>query len=442
MKPEEEKQIIKQAGLEDEIFRLKNVQSFYPGTKIKNGVDTGEPCMIIGVTKKEKLENIKPSDLIPSVLNNNIKTDIVEEEEVLRYGSCGASNVLGEGVAPSGACSGHDYNSDSSPFSNSQGGVSIGPNDPRRSWSGTLGLIAKDKTDSKLVALSNNHVLGDYVDTNYSSLGCYLDNGELSDYFKVDSSLRPVVENIIRSPSVSDSIGSNFVNLGKVKRSIPTKWGKVELPINTVDAGIVELGSNIQPMTNLAHFSSEALQVSHARVGARVFKSGRTTGVTGVSEDISNPTRIVSTNYTVAISSGCGDGLKTKFTDCIKFNWNSSLESNWEFFSYAGDSGSAIMMEDGGEKKLVGLLFAGTYFSSSAHVPNPPYGTGIACKIQNVFDSLNLEPWNGNVVCDSDSPFVRVNGRCYENTLIKKEKSLVSHTESLSFSDIDSCENI
>ena len=82
MKPEEEKEIIRLAGLKDGIFDLKNVQSFYPGTKVKNGVDTGEPCMIIGVTKKEDINKLDPKDWIPSNLANGIKTDIVEEDEI------------------------------------------------------------------------------------------------------------------------------------------------------------------------------------------------------------------------------------------------------------------------------------------------------------------------------------------------------------------------
>lgn len=439
MKPEEEKEIIRLAGLKDGIFDLKNVQSFYPGTKVKNGVDTGEPCMIIGVTKKEDINKLDPKDWIPSNLANGIKTDIVEEDEIFRFGSCGLSSVIGPNAAPTGACEGHDYNSDSQPFSNLQGGISIGPKDSDRAWSGTLGIIAKDKTDSKLVALSNNHVLGDYVDTNHSSLGCYLENGELADSFKVDDSMQPIVENVIQTPSVPDSKGSSSIDLGKVKRCVPTKWGSGVLPANTVDAGIVELNAEIQPMTDLAYLTEDSLRIAEAKVGARVSKSGRTTGVTGVSDSVSNPTRIVSTNYTVAIGSGCGDGLKTKFTDCIKFNWNSSIDNNWEFFSYAGDSGSAVLMDENQEKKLIGLLFAGTYFSKTSSMPNPPYGTGIACKIQNVFDALNLETWNGNVICDSESQFLKVNGKCYQNTSFQKPKDSITHTQAEEYQTLDAC---
>ena len=440
MNQDQEKQIIERSGIEDGIFDLKNVQSFYPGTKIKNGVDTGEPCMVIGVTKKENIENLEGKDLIPGVLGGSVKTDIVEESEISRYGGCAGRETIGTNSVPSGPCDGHDYKKSGDPFINAHGGISIGPSDSLRLWSGTLGFIARDKIDKKLVGVSNNHVLGDYVDTFYSHLGCYLDGEEVLDAFKVDKNLKPIVENIIQTPSVPDATGGSVV-LGKVKRSIPTKWGSGWLPDNTVDAGIVELSESIQPMVDLTGLSEDALTVGEAKIGARVSKSGRTTGVTGVSDEVSNPTTIVSTNYTVAISSGCGDGLKTKFSNCIKFNWNAGRNNNWEFFSYAGDSGSAIMMDDSGQKKLIGLLFAGTHFSSSNNMPNPPYGTGVACKIDSVFNALNIEPWNGRVVCANDSNFIKINGSCYKSSRAEKPIQQVTHTEHAGHATEEQCLN-
>jgi hypothetical protein len=431
---EQEKEILRRARVSDSLFDLNNVQSFYPGTKIKNGVDTGEPCLVVGVTKKVRSEDLRNEDLIPELIGDNLQTDVVEESELSRFGNCGLSESLGQGVPPYGPCDGHDYNSSGDPFANALGGISIGPNDPLRRWSGTLGFIAKDVTDSKLVGVSNNHVLGDYVDTDYSPLGCYLENGELLDEFKLNEDMSPLVQNMIQTPSVPDS-SRNSVILGEVKRAIATKWGSSVLPANTVDAAIVELTEDIHPMTDLAHLSESALKVAVAKIGERVSKSGRTTGVTGVSSS----TRIVSTNYTVAIGSGCEDGLKTKFTDCIKFNWNAERSNNWEFFSYAGDSGSAIMMDEATGSSLVGLLFAGTYFQNSTSMPNPPYGTGVACKIQNVFSALNIEAWNGNVICGANSRFVKVNGRCYRNSNTSKPLELISHQNHEKYGTLGEC---
>jgi len=53
MTPEEEKRIIDRSRVDDGIFDMQNVQSFYPGTKIKNGVDTGEPCLGCWCDEKE-----------------------------------------------------------------------------------------------------------------------------------------------------------------------------------------------------------------------------------------------------------------------------------------------------------------------------------------------------------------------------------------------------
>ena len=158
MNPAEEREILSRASVDDSLFAKKNVQSYYPGTKVSNGVDTGEPCLIVGVTKKIDSVSLSKKDLIPLVLGDNIKTDVVEEPEITRYGSCGSRGHLGSGNAPNGPCDGHAFNSEGNPYKNAQGGISIGPSDPGRAWSGTLSLIVRDKSDGKLVGLSNNHV--------------------------------------------------------------------------------------------------------------------------------------------------------------------------------------------------------------------------------------------------------------------------------------------
>jgi hypothetical protein len=430
MNSETEKQIIERSGVDQSnILEMQNVQSYYPGTKVSNGVDTGEECMIVGVVKKVNKGNLKSEDLVPDVLDNGVKTDVIEESDIQRYGFCGTKSLLGARAAPYGPCTGHVFGEDQKPFKKIRGGVSIGPSLEEHHWTGTLGIVARDKDDGSLVGLTNNHVLGDYMDPDHEYLGCYSDGEFLPDLYRVDQNLKPIEEKVIQTPSYRDANGTSM-RLGTVKKSVPTKWGKSysNLPSNKVDAGTIRLDPGIQPVTYLQGLLPGPFKVGEARQGERVAKSGRTTGVTGLM-DIDSPTRIVSSNYTVGVYSGCGDGLFAKFSDCIKFTWNPHSNQDWEWFSYAGDSGSAVLMNDNGEHKLVGLLFAGTHFQSDAHVPNPPYGTGVACKIQNVFEDLNLEAWDGKVVCDSSGQFINIDGQCYINTENKKNKSKITHSE-------------
>ena len=432
-----EKTILDRAKVDDSIFDMKNVQSFYPGTKVSKGKDTGTPCIVIGVKRKEPGESLSEKDIIPKFLSGGIETDVIEEGNIDRYGLCGSMGHL-SGLAPSGVCDGHDY-FEGNPYSNIQGGISIGPSGDSRTWSGTLGLIVRDKISGKLVGISNNHVLGDYIDERFEIIDCFKRNGELMDIFKLNSSSLPVVENSIQTPSQSDASSGEMI-VGRVGRCVPTKWGNLpSLPVNTVDAGIIELSENVSPMVDVAHLNFKPVKVGAAESGKNVKKSGRTTGVTGVS-DLSSKAVIVSTNYTVSVGSGCGGGLRAKFADCIKIDWNNSRNNKWEWFSCAGDSGSSIFMErDGLDDVLVGTLFAGTSFQNSQNIPNPPYGSSIACKIQNVFNELSLEPWEGEVICSSENQIIKVNGQCYSNTRSIKPPELVSHNNFSEVASLDEC---
>jgi len=428
---EQEKTVLDKAKVDDSIFDMRNVQSFYPGTKVVNGEDTGEPCIVVGVKKKEPGESLSKKDVIPKFLSGGVETDVIEEGDIDRYGLCGSREYL-SGSIPSGACDGHDYG-ENGVYNNVQGGISIGPVGDARTWSGTLGLIVRDKTSGRLVGISNNHVLGDYIDTQFEIIDCFKRDGDLLDIFKLDSNSIPLVENLIQTPSQKDSFSDSMV-IGRVAKCIPTKWGKSSnLPNNIVDAGIIELNENASPMINVAHLSSSPVSVGAAKTGRKVKKSGRTTGVTGISGDSSNAI-IVSTNYTVSVGSGCGDGLRAKFSDCVKINWDN------EWFSYAGDSGASIFMEEEGmDDVLIGTLFAGTSFQNSQNVPNPPYGASVACKIRNVFDLLELEPWEGRVICGTEDEIIRINGGCYINTGTKKPVDTVSHRNFSKVGSVDEC---
>ena len=50
---------------ERELLSKKNVSVVFDGTRIKNGVDTMEPCVVVGVECKMSLNDIHDDDLIP-----------------------------------------------------------------------------------------------------------------------------------------------------------------------------------------------------------------------------------------------------------------------------------------------------------------------------------------------------------------------------------------
>lgn len=66
-----------------ELRAKKNVVSIGRGHKRVGGVDTGRPCITIGVKKKLPLADLTAEDVIPKMLGNEPEeTDIVEVGEI------------------------------------------------------------------------------------------------------------------------------------------------------------------------------------------------------------------------------------------------------------------------------------------------------------------------------------------------------------------------
>lgn len=62
-----------------ELLTKKNVVSVGKGHKKVNGVDTGIPCIIVGVRKKLPLSKLSARDIIPKFLGNpGLETDVIE----------------------------------------------------------------------------------------------------------------------------------------------------------------------------------------------------------------------------------------------------------------------------------------------------------------------------------------------------------------------------
>jgi hypothetical protein len=118
----------------DYLLDKKNVNLIYLGTKTKKGQPTGERSIVVGVTKKIPLEELDENDVIPKVLNEWIKTDVVE---------------LGE-IKPLNIENQEKHR----PLI---GGISIGP---ESGGGGTLGCIVN--LEGEKYALTNMHVV-DYA---------------------------------------------------------------------------------------------------------------------------------------------------------------------------------------------------------------------------------------------------------------------------------------
>jgi len=371
-----------------EIFATKpNFVAAFAGTKITGGIDTGEPCLVIGVHQKIGAAELAEEDQMPSVLPDGVITDIIEMPKFEAFPTC--TDGSGDGCPP------HDEKH--RPL---QGGTSA---IEETGTACTLGLVVKDSTTGNLVALTNNHCVGLLYDTNYS--------------VPTYGSSSVVGKNMLQ-PSPSD--GGDVADLyGTVVRAVAMKFDAGQ--DNLVDCGISSIGVNdastIIMDVNDGPYSFAL--TSEYTVGTELYKSGRTTGVTP-------PPDLTITNDDALVLISYGPGAN----DDAYFNHVIIYESSTRA-TQGGDSGAAMLALIGGSYKVASLNFAGNSLGTIS----------VGCHIADVASELNIEAWDGNiVVAESASPVISVNGVCYER--IGDTADSITHIAGDSYSTCLACEEV
>jgi hypothetical protein len=207
-------------------------------------------------------------------------------------------------------------------------GVSIGN---YRITAGTLGLVVRDKTTKKPLILSNNHVLTQIT------RGM---EGEIGD---------PIIQ-----PGSYD--GGSYPNdmVGKLLRFVSIKRPPES---NLVDAAVASCDVDVKELEIMD--IGKVVGVRTAKVGEKIFKSGRTSGLT--------QSTIFDDNATIKVYGYYSPDSYAIFED--------QLISSTPLMR-PGDSGSVWITED---KNVVGLGFAGSDTMSCAN------------KIENVINLLGIE---------------------------------------------------
>ena len=307
-----------------------NVITCGVGFKETEGVITEEPAVVVGVKRKVPQAQLSAQDMVPKVLSQDVKSDVVEVGEI------------------------RAFQGPTDRWRPAPGGVSIGHH---AITAGTLGcLVAKN---NQIFILSNNHVL---ANSNNAQIG--------------DAVLQPGRHD---GGTMADQIGT-------LAEFVPIDFG--DLPVDCgIATGVEELLNAVakalgsrhrisafqeSPGTNLVDcalalptspdlVNKEILNIGvpkgarQATLGTAVQKSGRTTGhTTG---------QIIQIDVTVQVA--YGTQIAT-FTDQLMAG----------AMSAGGDSGSAVLDDEG---YVVGLLFAG---SETTTIINP---------IQAVLDALNVQ---------------------------------------------------
>jgi hypothetical protein len=211
--------------------------------------------------------------------------------------------------------------------------------------SGTIGGWVWDPTDDTFVMLSNYHIFNPVFGPNFP---------------------HPIVQ-----PSLEDG-GTSADIIGQVKRGIVLRNANTGL-INTVDCAIGEPTGIDLVQANVLEIGPAVFAIETAVMDMPVQKFGQTTQHT--SGEVVDPD--FATLVFLDISAYW-------FTDCFLVEADGG--SDW---ASGGDSGSIVFAQTPlhdfpGIKPAVGLHFA----SLNDQI-------GLACRIENVFDQLDLEP-----ICD------------------------------------------
>ena len=269
----------------EDLLSKENVVGYGIGKKTSNGKTSSKDSLIVFVTAKVDVDNLSPSDLVPSKIGD-IETDIVEVGQVFAQ----SDPSLKKKVRPA------------------EGGYSVGH---YKITAGTLGTCVVDRNPApgvpkRYYILSNNHVL---ANSNNANIG-----------------------DPIYQPGPYDG-GTKKCTIAKLARFVPIQFNNNRC--NYVDAAIAE--GDLCDLDREIYWSGYVNEVSWAKVGDILHKTGRTTGhTTG---------KVLAINATINVN--YGGGKIGKFCRQIITTGMSA----------GGDSGSVTLNEQG---QGVGLLFAGS----------------------------------------------------------------------------------
>jgi len=310
----------------------RNVVGCGVGYKIKGDQMTTTPSVVVSVTKKIAASALSASDLIPTQVNGAL-TDVIETGEIIAHGF--ARNAATRPLRP---------------------GVSIGL---ANGSTGTLGAFVRK--GGLIYALSNNHVL---AMLNQAAPGSAIvqpgaaDGGTLAQQVATLAEYVPISlleEAVATAAAASQSTGPT--GFAAILAALLEFLGSLFSPRtstppppppmpqgNRVDAALALPIAGIGVDPNIVDLGSPPAGIIEPQLGMKVFKSGRTTGVT----------EAIITQLDVTVNVRYGN-QSARFAGQIMTTP----------FSQPGDSGSLALDF---QRNAVGLLFSG---STQVSVLNP-----------------------------------------------------------------------
>lgn len=382
-----------------------NITSISYGYKHVNNIQTDELCVVYTVKEKKSISELLPSEIISktiSIDNTIVKTDV---KELYSIELLACNPVCGQVAGPSSAAN-RAY---TRPL---KGGLSITSTNTVTTV-GTMGFIAVHTATNTLVGVTNNHVV---IQDAY--IACNRGNSSPfeNEYQPINSVYQNGEAGIIPPPNYT---------IGQTLKYKPIS----NTATNSVDCAIFSLR---QPDIDMTNPSTSGMQVGEAYTNClpfattaeinnllvsnpMLYSSGRTTGPKG---GAACPLRILSTFNTFSINYKL-QGIPTPctFTNVLSFvkpEFDPTLSTVCINPIYGGDSGSALIADFGGVRKIIGLVFAsgGDAFGNTFF--------GYACRIDVVATQMGIQAWdctNKGFVDESSIVYKTVPGLSCNETL-------------------------
>lgn len=349
------------------------------GPKFKNGEYLKDKkCIVYGVEKKLPFSQLNDDQIIPKTINIDgveYATDVIERKK-LKPQLCFQPNdpevqFLRSRVRP--LSGGLEISPVQSFVRNTNGTFSY--------WVGTLGFLAIDNSDGRLVGVTNAHVM---LEDAFENSGKNR-NGQTSSIAdpKVYPGFGTFPNRVLQFGSNTSTFNFNTDAIGTPKRYIPftpTGINYVDGALFTINQGAVNSFSAAQALEDTyAMPFCTTIEIDELLVlNNPIYSVGRTTGPKGPN----CPMEVFYYGSATVAFERQGIEIDTEWEDLIWYRFIDGSDSP----SLGGDSGSAVIADIDGTYKIAGLLFAGNGDES------------VACRIDRVAQQLNISPWNGTSV--------------------------------------------
>lgn len=351
------------------------------GYKTINGILTDEKSIVFSVKEKIPKDQLTEDQLLPNEININdqlIKTDVVQKDFKLL--GCDPGFYLWSGITISNR----------NIFRPVKGGISASNITSMPNSTGTMGFIARDNDTNSVVGVSNNHV--------------FINDAFICSERSSTSIISNVKNDIVTQPH--ESISDNHP-IGVVKKYYPISsngYNYVDVALTTINSGDT-FSNNISykyeglSFTNPLPFATteeinNILIPGSASYNPLLYSAGRTTG--GKGQGI---TKLRVSQFPSVISNiyykKQGNYVNVSYSDLIEFvattGSTQPMHPDCPYPINHGDSGSALIADFSGTKKIIGLVFAGSYIGNDCYY-------GYACRIDRIASSMNISAWDGGTI--------------------------------------------